>query len=110
MVEMASGAGLLVPEIEDDGMAVTVRFRHSQFIPQPVNSTASGPERRREMVLVLLDGAQDGLTRREIHARLGSGVSERQVRTTLEELRDGGLVVSTARGPLTRWRLMDGAR
>lgn len=62
------------------------------------------------MVLILLDGMQDGLTRREIHARSGPGVSERQVRTTLEELRDGGLVVSTARGPLTRWRLMDGAR
>ena len=47
--------------------------------------------------------------RREIHARLGPEVSERQVRTTLEELRDNGLVTSTARGPFTRWRRVVGA-
>lgn len=41
---------------------------------------------------------------REIHARLGSGVSERQVRRALEELRDKGLVFPSNRGPLTRWR------
>ena len=62
------------------------------------------------MVLALLKGADEGLTRREIHARLGSGVSERQARTTLEELRDSGMVTYTARGPLTRWRLVEGAR
>ena len=110
MADMASKAGLPVPEIDDDGGAVTVRFRHSQFVPRPITSDVNGPEGRREMILVLLDGAEEGLTRREIHARLGSGVSERQVRTTLEELRDSGLVTSTARGPLTRWRRMEGAR
>ena len=33
MAELTSSAGLPVPEIEDDGGAVTVRFRHGQAIP-----------------------------------------------------------------------------
>ena len=104
MADMASKAGLPVPEIDDDGGAVTVRFRHGQFVPRPITSDVSGAEGRREMILTLLDGAKEGLTRREIRARLGPGISERQVRRALEELRDRGLVVSTNRGPLTRWR------
>ncbi len=96
MADLASNAGLPVPEIDDEGGAVTVRFRHSLS--------------RLQEILVMLDNAKDGLTRREIHTRLGPGVSERQVRTTLEELRDSGLVTSTARGPLTRWRRVEGAR
>ena len=63
-----------------------------------------------ERVLALLDHADQGLARREIYARLGPGVSERQVRRALEELRDRGLVVSTNRGPLTRWMRGQGAR
>ena len=110
MADMARKAGLPAPEIEDDGGTVTVRFRHSQIVPQPITRDVSEPEGRRETILALLDGAGGGLTRREIRARLGSGVSERQVRTTLEELRDSGLVMSTARGPLTRWRRVEGAR
>ena len=104
MAEMTSSAGLLVPEIEDDGGAVTVRFRHGRFVPQPATSGMSGPEERREMILTLLEGVEDGLTRQELHARLGPEVSERQVRRALSALKNGGLVVSTNRGPLTRWR------
>ena len=104
MVDMTSKAGLPAPEIDDDGEAVTVRFRHSQFVPRPMTSGVSGPEGRRELILALLDGAEEGLTRREIRARLGADASERQVRRALEELRDQGLVVSTNRGPLTRWK------
>ena len=99
MADLASSAGLPVPEIEDDGGAVTVRFRHGLLVPKP-----DGPYQRGEMILALLYQAEDGLTRREIHAELGLGVSERQVRRTLEELRDGGLVVSTKQGPSTRWK------
>ena len=109
IAELTSSAGLPVPEIEDDGGAVTVRFQHGRFVPKPTTSGVSGPEKRRKTILALLDGAENGLTRREIHARLGPDVSERQVRTTLEELRDSGLVTSTARGPLTRWRRVVGA-
>ena len=104
MAELTSSAGLPVPEIEDDGGAVTVRFRHGRFVPQPATSGMSGPEERREMILALLEGVEDGLTRQELHARLGPEVSERQVRRALSELKNGGLVVSTNRGPLTRWR------
>ena len=104
MADLASSSGLPVPEIEDDGGAVTVRFRHSQFVPRTITSDVTGSEGRREMILALLDGAEVGLTRREIHARVGPGVSERQVRRALSELKHGGLVVSTNRGPLTRWR------
>ena len=110
MADLASSSGLPVPEIEDDGGAVTVRFRHSQFVPRTITSDVTGSEGRREMILALLDGAEVGLTRREIHARVGPGVSERQVRRALEELRDRGLVVSTNRGPLTRWMRGQGAR
>ena len=95
MAELTNTAGLPVPEIEDDGAAVTVRFRHGRS--------------RLQEVLVLLDSAKDGLTRREIHARLGSRVSERQVRRTLEELRDRGLVVFPGRGRSGRWRRVQGA-
>ena len=110
MADLASSAGLPVPEIEDDGGAVTVRFRHGQFVPQPRGGGVSGPEAQRELILALLEGADEGLTRREIHARSGPGVSERQVRRVLEELKDRGLVESTNRGPLTRWRRGQGAR
>ena len=103
MAALTGAAGLPMPEIEDDGGAVTVRFRHGLFVPQPDDSEAS-PYQRGAMILALLYQAEDGLTRREIHAELGLGVSERQVRRTLEELRDGGLVVSTKQGPSTRWK------
>ena len=95
MADMATSAGLPVPEIEDDGGAVTVRFRHGRS--------------RLQAVLVLLDCAKDGLTRRELHARLGSKVSERQVRRALEELRNRGVVVSPGRGRSGRWRRVQGA-
>ncbi len=104
MAALTSSAGLPVPEIEDDGGTVTVRFRHGRFVPTSITGDVSGPEGRREMILALLHNAAEGLTRREIHARLGPGASERQVQRALKELKDRGLVVSTNRGPLTRWR------
>ena len=109
MAELTSSAGLPVPEIEDDGGTVTVRFRHGRFVPERSGREVDSAARRDE-VLALLDNAENGLTRREIHARLGPGVSARQVRRVLEELRDRELVVSTNRGPLTRWIRRQGAR
>ena len=95
MAALTSSAGLPVPEIEDDGGAVTVRFRHSRSLLQET--------------LLLLDSAKDGLTRRQIHAHLGSRVSERQVRRALEQLRDRGLIISPGRGRSGRWRRIQGA-
>ncbi len=95
---------MLTAKIDDDGGAVTVRFRRGQFVPLPTPGGISEPEALREMILALLDRTRDGLTRRELHARLGPGVTERQVRRTLKELRDRELIISTNRGPLTRWK------
>ena len=106
MAEMASNAGLPIPEIEDDGTCVTVRFRHGRLVPQRHRGISS-PEERREAILVMLDGAEDGLTRREIHSHLTPGVSERQVRRALEDLKSRGLVVSPGRGQSGRWKRLD---
>lgn len=104
MAEQARAAGLPTPEIEDDSGCVTVRFRHSQFVPPAITGDISRPADRRKLILALLDSLEEGLTRREIHAGLGPGISERQVQRALKKLKDRGLVESTARGPLTRWR------
>ncbi len=103
MAELTSDAGLPVPEIEDDGGTVTVRFRHGQFVPQPRGGRAS-PAMRREEVLALLDRSEAGLTSREILTYLGPVVSERQVRRALEELKEKGAVVSPGRGRSGRWK------
>ena len=115
MADLASRAGLPVPVIEDDGGAVTVRFRHGielratmEFGPM-TGSTQLAVARLSERVLALLDRADQGLARREIHTRLGPSVSERQVRRALEELQHGGLVVSTGRGRSGLWKRALGA-
>ena len=110
MADLASSSGLPVPEIEDDGGAVTVRFRHgielraaAEFGPA-TGSAKLSVARLSERILTLLDDADQGLARREIHTRLGPGVSERQVRRALEELRDREVVASPGRGRSGRWK------
>lgn len=101
MVELVNEAELPPLEIEGASNWVAVRFRHGQFVPQ--QHALSKPAGRQKAILALLEQAEDGMTRREIGAHLGPGISDRQVRRALEELRDRGLIVSTDRGPLTRW-------
>ena len=109
MAEMASAAGLPRPEIEDAGGTVAVRFRRGQ--PQPPKSGPdTSPAERKNLLLALLDRADDGLTRREIHFQLRSSLSERQVRRVLEELRDEGLVAPPGRGRWARWKRRAGGR
>ena len=103
MADMASSAGLPVPEIEDDSGAVTVRFRHGLFVPQP-EGTEVGPAKRREVILALLDSAEDGLARRDVSARLAPHASERQVTRDLEALRERGLIASSGHGASARWK------
>ncbi len=104
MADMASSAGLPVPEIEDDGGAVTVRFRHGgQFVPQ-ADSKEATPAQRRQMILALIDSAGDGLARRDISARLAPHVSERQVTRDVEVLRERGLIASSGHGASARWK------
>jgi len=88
MAETATAAGLPRPEIEEQGDSVIVRFRHGEPAPQRV--TEGGVAQSQTRVLGLLKDARGGLTRREVLAGLGGGVSERQVRRILEELRDEG--------------------
>ena len=51
----------------------------------------------------MIRASENGLTRREIHSRLGAHVSERQVRRALEHLKHMGIVVAVGRGLLARW-------
>ena len=92
MAEMSVSADLPIPEIEEVGGGVTVRFRHGHSMPLHTE------------ILALLDHAKEGLTRREIRAGSDSALSERQLRRVLEELRAGGLVVSSGRGLSARWK------
>ena len=108
IVDWATSAGLPIPEIEDANDCVTVRFRHGQFVPEQYRGNR--PVDRKKAILALLDHADNGLSRREIHTRLTAIASERQLRRTLEELRDEGLVNSTNQGKLTRWKISKGAR
>ena len=104
MAELTGAAGLPAPEIEDDGGAVNVRFRHSQFVARPMPNDASGPEGRQQRILAMLDGVEDGLARREIRARLGPDVSERQLTRDLESLRERALIASSGHGASARWK------
>ena len=102
MAELMSQSGLPSPEIEDDGVCVTVRFRHGKIIPKQ-NKQNKPAELRRE-ILAEIKNAKDGLSRREILAQMGAGVSTWQVRRTLEELKESGLIVPVSHGIGARWR------
>ena len=102
MAEMSVSADLPVPEIEEVGGSVTVRFRHGRFLQQ--QRSEGGLAERQAEIVTLLDRTEDGLTRGEIRTRLGSAVSDRQLRRVLEELRDRGMVVSTGHGRAARWK------
>lgn len=101
MVRLASESGLPRPEIEDDGMCVTVRFRHGRRVLKQIKQ--SEPVKLRREVLALLDRTGKGMARREIIAQMDAAISNRQVRRILEELRDGGLAVSVGHGRGARW-------
>ncbi len=100
MAETAVAAGLPRPEIEEQGDSVIVRFQHGQVGPEGV---AEGAVPARTEVLVLLDGAVGGMTRREILSGMRGSVSEAQLRRMLEELRDEGLVQLRGTGWSARW-------
>lgn len=103
MAELANSAGLPVPEIEDDGGAVTVRLRHGRHLPGSGGMGAK-PIQRRRMILSLLDSAAGGLSRRELSKHLASHASERQVVRDLEVLKKQGLIASSGRGVSALWQ------
>ena len=107
MADMASNAGLPTPEIDDDGGAVTVRFlRGSRAAEQRGEAS---PARRQEMILALLDRADDGMARRDLIARLALHAHGRQVVRDLEALRKRGLIASSGRGVAARWKRVGAA-
>ena len=81
-----------------------MRFRHSQFVARPMPNDASGPEVRQQRILAMLDGVEDGLALREIRARLGPDVSERQLTRDLESLRERVLIASSGHWASARWK------
>ena len=102
MAEIAAESNLHVPDIEDVGGGVTVRFRPRRYVP---------PERvqrdvtaRQRAILTILDNAPDGLPLREISARLDDGPTIRQVRLDLSVLQMLELASSVGRGRGARWR------
>ena len=106
MAELTTAAGLPHPEIEEIGGGVMVCFRHGQYVPS--RRSGSILIDRQDAILALLARADDGLTLREIRARLGPEVSERQVRWALEVLRERGIVAPPGRGPAARWKRPQG--
>lgn len=101
MAELAALAGLPWPEIEEIAGAVVVRFRPTGYMP---------PERvgrdladRQRAILTVLHESVGGIALREIHARLGAGATERQVREDLATLRTLGLVIPSGHGRGARW-------
>ena len=104
MAELTTAAGLPRPEIEDADECVTVRFRPSRYVPpQRVSIDLTD---RQQAVLALLHQADRGLARREVHAQLCGGVSDRTVQRDLNALRDFGMVIRTGRGRSARWNLL----
>ena len=102
MADLATSAGLPRPEIEEHGDCVTVRFRRADFVvPRPNTNDLL---ERQQAILTMLDRTEHGLPLREIHARLLSQTSARQVRRALAGLRKQGLAESHGRGPASRWK------
>jgi ATP-dependent DNA helicase RecG len=102
MAELAQQAGLPMPEIEDAGGGVTVRFRPSRYVPP--RRVGRDVTERQQTILALLDEAGEGLALREIRGRMEMQVTERQVREDLATLRTLGLAVPEGHGRGARWK------
>ncbi|MDD5557138.1 MAG: ATP-binding protein [bacterium] len=102
MAAWAEEAGLPRPEILEIPGAVVVRFRRAAY-PPPHRDAGDLTERQRA-VLATLHGSPAGLALREIHACLGEGITERQVREDLATLKAFGLAIPAGRGRGARWK------
>jgi ATP-dependent DNA helicase RecG len=103
MVELTRQAGLPLPEIEDAGGCVTVRFRPSRYEP-PWRVARDLTERQRQ-ILALLDASQGGLPLREIRAGLDAVPAEWEIKVDLALLKQLELVETWGRGRGAHWRL-----
>jgi len=103
IAELAARAGLPRPQIEEAGGCVMVRFSPTRYVPP--QRVAQNVTERQQRVLTVLSESGAGLALREVHERLGQGITERQVRKDLEALRILGLTQATGHGRGSRWRL-----
>lgn len=102
MAELAREAGLPIPEIEDAGGCVTVRFRQGGYVPP--HTVERSPSSRQRAILALLDRASEGLALRDIVRHLGNGEEDRRrVRQDLAQLSALGLAVTRGHGRGARW-------
>ena len=92
MAELVRQAGLPVPEIEDSGSGVTVRFWPTRYIP-PQRVARNLTERQRH-ILALLDANRHGLPLREIRTSLGGAAPEWEVKADLALLKQLELIRS----------------
>ena len=103
VAEIALKAGLPRPEIEDLNDCVTVRFRHGQIARN--RKRGYDQIKRQKAILELLAQKEEGLSLREIHAKLPMKSTIRQVKRTLTVLRKGGMARSSGFGIAAHWIL-----
>ena len=105
MAELVRQAGMPMPEIEDAGGGVTVRFRPTRYIA-PQRVPANLTERQRQ-ILVLLDASRKGLALREIRAGLAGTFAEWEVKDDLALLKKLELAQSRGYARGAYWILVD---
>ena len=103
MAELTTSAGLPLPEIEDAGGCVTVRFRPASLSEMDPVKVTLLTERQRE-ILALIDQADRAMALREILAELGPQINKRRLREDLATLKARGLITPTGHGRGARWK------
>ena len=103
MAELVRQAGLPVPEIEDAGGGVTVRFRPGRYVPP--QRVGHDLNERQQRVLAFLAANPGGAAVRQIAAALGVADSPWKIREDLATLKTLGLVRGSGWGRGARWTL-----
>lgn len=105
MAELARQAGLPVPEIEDAGGCVTVRFRPTRYLP-PQRVAHDLTERQRQ-ILALLAASHGGLALRDIRTAMHEQPAEWEIKDDLALLKQLELVETRGHGRGAYWRLVN---
>lgn len=105
MAEVTRQAGLPVPEIEDAGGCVTVRFRPSRYVP-PVRVGHDLTERQ-QAVLGMVAARLQGLALREMMMALEDAPAEWEVKNDLALLKQLGLIEPRGHGRGAVWVLVN---